>query len=754
MRKALPIAGVALLAAALWLALRPGAPAEPSPAEDRVDHPRLAPRTQALREALQAARSRAVEVRGGGLFGEVLGEGRGGAHVALSGGGLQRDAVADGDGRFSFEQLPPGAYRLDATAGERAAETLGPIPLGEGEQVRGLTLQLAEAGGLSGLVLDANLREPVDGAELTAGGASAQTDARGAFVLRGLPPGEVTLRVSHPGFVESATQVLAPRGGLQAGVVLLLTRAAHLQGKVMLADHTPVAGAQVIARRYNFGAVADARVVAQSDAAGAFSADVAPGRQTILATLGSGEGRAPELELAAGESRTVELVLDAAGEVSGQVLASDGQPVSGAAVVAVEIQTQRASTPSATGVDGRFRIPGLPEGVYTLVARSGARSAQLAGIRLEPGDAREATLRFGEGVIAGVVVDAQGTPLPGAEVRVAPEGAAPLAESGVQSGAGGRFRIEGLAGERFSVKATHPSGSAEQRGVAPGEAELVLRLVRPSALQGLVTDEGGHAVTDFEIVADPDGPLGAGGAARAMGHFASVAGDFRLQVAPGRYRVRAAAPGFRTSEPVAAEAPVRGESSALRFTLRHGKRVGGVVVDAVTRRPIGGAHVADEPGRVYAYGRSSAVATGASTTTDTAGQFSLEIDPLRPGSGLFATAEGYGFGYAAAPTVDGAQVTVELRPDAAPRPPDFAGVGMQLGPNFAIVNVFDSGPAYLAGLRSGDVLVSVDGRPVAGHPMDEVIGWIRGEVGTPVALGVQRGAEAAVLVPTRAEIKF
>jgi hypothetical protein len=753
MRKALAIAGVAVLGAALYLALRPDVPDEPpsnpSPALQAAAA-RIQRATRGLARALPPAPARLV----GELAGQVVGSGHALAQVVLDGAGLHRQVRVDAEGRFDFDGLPAGEYRLDASSGELAAETLGPIPLGAGEQIRGLTLQLAESGALSGEVVDSESHAPIAEAQLSAGGAGATTDAQGRFLLQGIPPGQVTLLVSHPGYVTSAVQVAVPRGRAQSGAVLVLSRAAHLSGTVSLADRTPVAGAQVIARHYRLGVVADAHVIARSDATGAFSADVVPGRLTVLATQGSGEGHAPEVDVAPGESRTIDLVLDVAGEIDGQVLEGDGSPSSGAGVVAVEIQTQRASPPTPTGPDGRFRLAGLPEGVYAVIARSGARTAELPGIRLEPGEAREATLRFGGGVILGRVLDALGTPLPGAEVTIAPEGSTPVAASAVQSGAGGAFRVEGLAGARFRIKATHVQGSVERHGVAPGSEEVMLQLVRPSGITGVVTDEGGHAVTDFEVVADPDGPLTPSGATRALGHFASVEGSFHLEVAPGRYRVRVAAPSYLTTEPVAAEAPVQGAALALHFTVRRGKRVHGVVLDAQSRQPVAGAHVADEPSRVYAYGRSTAVSTGASTTTDASGSFTLEIDGTRRGASLYASADGHGFGYAPVPTIEGALATVELRGEPGPRPPDFAGVGMQIGPDFTIPGVFDSGPAWLAGIRSGDRLTSVDGKPVAGHPVEEIIGWIRGEVGTPVALGIQRGSESAVLVPTRAEIKF
>jgi carboxyl-terminal processing protease len=99
-----------------------------------------------------------------------------------------------------------------------------------------------------------------------------------------------------------------------------------------------------------------------------------------------------------------------------------------------------------------------------------------------------------------------------------------------------------------------------------------------------------------------------------------------------------------------------------------------------------------------------------------------------------------------------------LEPNPKSEPdPGFAGVGMTLRSRegaILIEDVFEGGPAREAGLRPGDLLMQVDNVPTAGTPLGEVVGRIRGEVGTPVSLVVRRGGRDFLLNIARAAVRF
>jgi carboxyl-terminal processing protease len=74
-------------------------------------------------------------------------------------------------------------------------------------------------------------------------------------------------------------------------------------------------------------------------------------------------------------------------------------------------------------------------------------------------------------------------------------------------------------------------------------------------------------------------------------------------------------------------------------------------------------------------------------------------------------------------------------------PPSFTGIGVSVDPvrrGLAIARVFDASPAARAGLRAGDVIVSVGSRQLVGISADKAIALIKGPPGTNVELGVQQ----------------
>ncbi len=89
----------------------------------------------------------------------------------------------------------------------------------------------------------------------------------------------------------------------------------------------------------------------------------------------------------------------------------------------------------------------------------------------------------------------------------------------------------------------------------------------------------------------------------------------------------------------------------------------------------------------------------------------------------------------------------------------FGGIGARISINDKkqpmLVEIIKNTPAEAAGLQPGDIVLQVDGKPVEGLSLDQVVLKIRGPVGTTVELLMQREGQAAPLrfSIVRAEIK-
>lgn len=88
---------------------------------------------------------------------------------------------------------------------------------------------------------------------------------------------------------------------------------------------------------------------------------------------------------------------------------------------------------------------------------------------------------------------------------------------------------------------------------------------------------------------------------------------------------------------------------------------------------------------------------------------------------------------------------------------DFEGVGLQFNvPNdtAVVLSVISGGPSEKAGLMTGDRILAVDGRPIAGTkmPQDSMVRLMRGPKGTKVTLTIGRGAEKIPFEITRDKI--
>jgi carboxyl-terminal processing protease len=81
----------------------------------------------------------------------------------------------------------------------------------------------------------------------------------------------------------------------------------------------------------------------------------------------------------------------------------------------------------------------------------------------------------------------------------------------------------------------------------------------------------------------------------------------------------------------------------------------------------------------------------------------------------------------------------------------YSGVGIELSiedEQVVVIAPFDGSPAALAGIRSGDVIVTIDSIPVNTSTLADTIGKMRGAEGTSVKIGIMREGNAEPMLFT------
>lgn len=91
---------------------------------------------------------------------------------------------------------------------------------------------------------------------------------------------------------------------------------------------------------------------------------------------------------------------------------------------------------------------------------------------------------------------------------------------------------------------------------------------------------------------------------------------------------------------------------------------------------------------------------------------------------------------------------------------EYVGIGCSVSfdketGDFTIIQPYEGSPAQQAGIHSGDVLVSVDGKSVTGKTLSDVVSMIKGEEGTKVKIAVTRSSseKPVELEVTRKEVE-
>ncbi|AUX39117.1 hypothetical protein SOCE26_004990 [Sorangium cellulosum] len=713
-------------------------------------------------------------------------------------------ALSDAEGRFRVDRLPPGRYRILARAVGRFGQARESVVLGVGQTSSEVVVEVHPARTLTGRVEIAPDGAPCKSGNVglmdTASGGmvGVPVEADGAVRFDGVLPGkyQVLVRCTNQP-AEPSYPPVEVRDVDVEGLVWTVRAGLTIRGRVVDRDGGPV--------RANVHAHAP-EMMGRSGATGASASNepdgsfvlqgLSPAKYMVAAEpIDHVQPEPVEVELRDEHAPEVTIVADRGGAIEGTVTDADRKPVEGVHIMIASPPRMDVDPPrmgphpprmnaAVSREDGSFASKGLPPGEYRVWTNENdmtpppppgadplAGGPQAVSATVKAGESARVALvverRNGE--IQGRVVDEIGEPVTDAFVHAVSEseGAAPPGASAVSrarwgafsrapvlTDPEGRFVLGGLREGVYTVRAYRKGGGdgiAEH--VKTGDS-VTLTLQPAGAISGTLSVPGGKVPDNFTVrVIDSASMF------FRSETFVFTEGAFTISGLPeGKYSVSTEAqegtaavevplgPGEHRRGVVLALAPraaVRGQV----VSLDGGAPVAGMNVRIVNRAggppmlPSGGRedNLTDTSGRFEVSG----VASGRITV------MFMPSDPMNsPHDGAAIP-----FDVQAGGSTDLGRIALPKRRLKPEDPPGDLGYSIKWGSDimvdiaemtFEVSQVRSGGPAAAAGLRGGDVIVSVDGHDVRGkmtylyHPLTTV------PSGTQVTLGLARGANVSI----------
>lgn len=634
------------------------------------------------------------------------------------------DAPIAADGWVRFEGMLPGSYQAFVMCMDRGMQ-VNPAPVVVGDADREDLVWTVQTGlTLRGQVVDRERRpvrasvfaNPIDAA-MPRPGSMASSEEDGRFVLRGLLPGKHQVMVDAPDHVRPEPVEVEILDEHTPELTLVVDGGSAIEGTITDQRRRPVAGADIMA----MGGGPRGFGMTRSLADGSF----------VLKGLEPGDYRLQAMK-------------------AGVPLMAPGQ----AGTPPTDIQVGMKDAVAAPGpLD-----PYGPSGVLVNVKAGAIARVQLV-------------VENQDGEIHGRVVDESGVPVTDAfihpqresESAASPPGVGMPAMMASASGPGGlssspaltdpegEFTVRNLSQGTYTLYAQrNGGGEAVAEHVGVGQT-VTLTLRRTGTIAGTLTVRGGAPPAQFMLRASKEGiPV-------REESFLQTGGAWTLGDLPeGKYQIDAMATAGMVSAEVSLASGEQRRDIALTLeplatikgrmvSLEDGAPLAGVIlyVDSRLRSPqsMTSPPVSDGSGnfQLDQVGTGSVVLTamlpsGPSGDSGRDGAF-LRLD-VQPGA-----------------TLDLGPIPMAKRRLTPPAPPGDLGFSLQQAspaepfavPPHQVVSVQPGGPAEAAGLRVGDVIVSVDGHDVTGRRSYLYQSLSLVPAGTTVTLGLAHGPHLPLL---------
>jgi protocatechuate 3,4-dioxygenase beta subunit len=321
----------------------------------------------------------------------------------------------------------------------------------------------------------------------------------------------------------------------------------------------------------------------------------------------------------------------------------------------------------------------------------------------------------------------------------------------------GRFRLAAGAAGCLAVAHTPDLTPSEPTALVAGR-ENVIRLRAAGGIDGVVVDEKGTPLSPYLVGIESF--MGAGESAETIpptGQARTIQdpkGAFLWEgLMPGKYVLTASAEGRPPTKSSQIEVEAGRTTHHVRIVLGKGAVLSGKVTDAATHKPVAGAIIA-----LDAITNTTANSISPARSDDT-GAYSLEGVPGGPFSIRVASDKYRTRIISGLTTHDGAalaqDIALTLHVEGG-ADSEMAGVGAMLAQQdrgVTVTWVMPVGPGATAGLRTGDLILKIDGSDARALSMVDCVQRLRGPEGSQVAVVVQReGAGLVTAVITRQNI--
>lgn len=427
------------------------------------------------------------------------------AEVTLRG---KLSAQTDDGGKFQLRGLPGGSYLV------RAAPPGSPLnrrtswlrtPIKVDTPSKGMVLRLEADGRLKGVVAREGGGAPdlftvtVDGAGSFVGGGGS-----GEFAIHGVPPGAHGVTISGANFVTRSFPAVEIKPDVETDMgAITVGSGRRITGRVLREDGSAVPGASVtVSRALNGPGVvvgpsaaqaADMRqTVSQDD--GTYSVGGLGIDSVNLGAEHAGDGRSSFVAVPPGTDEVKQdLVLKAAGALRGTIT-QQGQPASGALVLASARGAPAGGTGVTTGTDGSYVFEALTPGSYivaVMLDAGGGHNIKQGSAAVRPGEATRLDLDLPLGSVTLVVHPVFQTAAPTAPTRITlvkSDAASPQSPSG------------GAPSPSLQTQVVTGTEPARFSNVEPGEYRVCASPVPPTTTPG-TPPEGVKGSCEFTTVA-------------------------------------------------------------------------------------------------------------------------------------------------------------------------------------------------------------------------------------------------------------